>query len=746
MPKQTKITYPNILDTDTNLFSVKDSLRIPLLKDYNPKDKIIYGNATTDEMSFFPTSGIITLTDQCSDLDERGISFFYGLKDDATQTFLDIELLSGFPDVKKLGKVTNITLNVVAEHHNNIKDALIEIEKFTGVRNDKVNIPKNGSIEARINYLRKIALKPKAWFQADIREGIIPLKVTFTDLSFRLATDNANNKVKTIWNFGDGDIRTFEYLNDSKETTNTNQTIEKIYETPGNYTVSFKIINKFGEDELTFKNLINSRYPAPDEAIISFDPKGNQIISGGLNSKIRASVNSVLYLKIPNGINQETGRTFSGEEVNSQGKPIDPIVLYAWELSDDISHANSKSTNALFETGGLYNAIIRCDTESGSFRITNKKNVIDIVENVNLWHWLYKQKLNNVTSGTDEVQAAEFGLISETYKAPQSNSLKLNTNDDFLENEPNSKIQKSEFKRNIGFCSSGLSTSGDGGDSFLFWASGRSKENQPNTEEVYVKTFNGFEETYKSENSFQRPYNWLFLNTQSNAYFMLGMANTGYGAYISPTKTKLQTYNLSSKTVSVNDFNDHAFQANAIDLKQNESVYDESGKTTTGNFSLYRSTWKNETGYFLRSSLIGTEILISSLYCTTGSTSNPFIAIKKLQDLPNSTYKEGQLLTMSNGLFFFNNSSNISIYEDSSNTWYVAGNNSSLSFRNLQDKTTAGFDKESNSLIGTSNYDHFAYLSYDYSQNSMVKFNNLELTFSKLYQRPILKQWFMGIY
>jgi hypothetical protein len=227
---------------------------------------------------------------------------------------------------------------------------------------------------------------------------------------------------------------------------------------------------------------------------------------------------------------------------------------------------------------------------------------------------------------------------------------------------------------------------------------------------------------------------------------MLGMTSSGYDAYVSPTKTKLQTYNLASKTVSINDFNDHAFQANAIDLKQNESVYNQNGKTITGNFSLYRSTWKNETGYFLRNTLIGTEILISSLYCTIGSTSNPFIAIKKLQDLPNSTYKEGQFLTMSNGLFFFNNSSNISIYEDSSNTWYVAGNNSSLSFRSLQDKTTSGFDKESNSLIGTSNYDHFAYLSYDYSQNSMVKFNNLELTFSKLYQRPILKQWFMGIY
>lgn len=746
IPEQVKITYPQTLDSETNLFLVKDSLRLPLLIDYNPKDPAIYANATIDEMALFPPSGIITLTEQCSDLDERAISFYYASKNDNDQSFNNIQLLDGFPDVKKIAKVTNITLNVVAEHHNNIKDAIIEIEKFAGVRHDKTNIPKTGSMEARINYLRKIALKPKAWFQVDIREGIIPLKVTFTDLSFRLATDNANNPVKTIWDFGDGDVRTFEFKNDSDTTSNSNTTVEKIYETPNSYTVKFKVINKFGEDELVLKNLINARFPAPDKAVISFEPKGNQIVSGDFNSKIRASVNSVLYLNVPNGINPNTGRTFAGEEVNDQNKPIDPIVLFSWELSDDLVHGNTRSTQALFETGGIYNSVVRADTESGSFRISSSKNAIDIVENINMWHWLYKNQLNNITAGSEEVQASEFGLISETYKVPQSPSLKLNTNETFLDNDPNSKRQKYEFNRNIGFCSAGLSTSGDGGNSFLFWASGRKSTDSPTIEDIYVKTFNGFEETYKAENSFQRPYNWLFLNTQSNAYFMLGRANTGYKPYTSPTKTKLQTYNLNSKTVSVQNFSDNAFQANAIDLKQNESVYNGSGETTTGDFSVYRSTWKNETGYFLRNVLVGTQILISSLYSTIGSMNDPFIAIKKLQDLPNSTYTEGQFLTMSNGLFFFNNSSNISIYEDTSNTWYVAGNNSGLTFRSLQDKTVSGFDKESNTLLGTSNGDHLAYLSFDYSQNSMVKFNNLELSFSKLPPRPRLKQWFMGIY
>ena len=745
IPEILKIRYPVKIDDDTNLFLVKDSLRLPLLKDYNPKDITIQVNATIDEMSLFPATGIITLTEQCSDPYERGISFFYGLKDDATQTFSNIQLLDGFPDVKKLAKVTNVTLNVVAEHHNNIKDALIEIEKFSGVRDDKTNIPKTGSMEARINYLRAIALKPKAWFQADVKEGIIPLKVIFTDLSFRLATDNADNPVTTIWDFGDGDVRKLHFKNDSESTTNTNTTIEKIYETPGSYTVTFKVINKFGEDELKLKAFINARYPAPSKAIVSFVPQGNQIVSEEFSQKIRSSVNALINLKVPDGINPKTGNTFSGEVVDDAGKPIDPIVLYTWELSDDLVHGSSKNTQALFETGGYYNVVLRSDTESGSFRITNKNNAIDIVENVNMWHWLYTINPNGKINA-DEIQACEFGLVSETYKVPQLTSLKLNTDDSFLNKNPNEDRQKYEFSRNIGFCPAGLSDSGNSGNSFLFYASGRSKSESSTKEEIKVKTFNGFEEAYKNDNSFERPYNWLFLNTQTNAYFMLGRKTEGYDPYTSPTNNFLQTYNLLTKTVSTEKFKNNDFQANALDLRQNQAVYDSTGENTTGDFSVYRAAWKNETGYFLRNILAGTQIVITSMYSTIGNMSNPFIAIKKLQDIPNSTYTEGQLLSLSNGLFFFNNSSNISIYEDNSNTWFVAGNNSGLTFRSLQDKSVAGFDKESNTLLATSNGDHLAYLSFDYSQNSMVKFNNLELTFSKLQPRPRLKQWFMGIY
>jgi hypothetical protein len=63
--------FPKNLDTDDNLFLVHDSLRVRLLEDYiansNQKSILIEGDETI--ISRFPTTGIITLTEQCSEID-----------------------------------------------------------------------------------------------------------------------------------------------------------------------------------------------------------------------------------------------------------------------------------------------------------------------------------------------------------------------------------------------------------------------------------------------------------------------------------------------------------------------------------------------------------------------------------------------------------------------------------------------------------------------------------------------------
>ena len=113
--------------------------------------------------------------------------------------------------------------------------------------------------------------------------------------------------------------------------------------------------------------------------------------------------------------------------------------------------------------------------------------------------------------------------------------------------------------------------------------------------------------------------------------------------------------------------------------------------------------------------------------------------------MTGTTKLEGQLVDMSNGLFFFNNSGSISAYNDTAGVWET-GSSATTSFRNLQDSTVSDFDNTTNTLLATSDGDRIAYLSYDYSTNAMIKFNGVDLTFTLLSSRPGGEQWAMGVY
>ena len=102
---------------------------------------------------------------------------------------------------------------------------------------------------------------------------------------------------------------------------------------------------------------------------------------------------------------------------------------------------------------------------------------------------------------------------------------------------------------------------------------------------------------------------------------------------------------------------------------------------------------------------------------------------------------------MSNGLFFFNNSGEISAWNDTTLTWEVGRTGSAaLTFRTVQDTNVSSFDSRSNTLLAASDGDRVAYLSYDYSNRAFVKFNGTDLTFSTTKYRPSGKQFKMGVY
>lgn len=336
--------YPESFDSDENLYLVHDSLRLRLREDFNPGDTIIkcFGNQFV--ISRMPTSGRITLTEQCSDLDKRAVSYHYDTFDPVQVEFSGLTVLPGFTEVKKLKRITNATINVMADDHNNIKDSLIAIQEFAGVEGTEDTIPFGETLEGRINFLRRLVLQPKAWFTSNLRTGNVPLCIEFKEQTFRLGTDGNAGEVKLTWDFGDQSslISVYSTINVSDMVPNSDVdvlvrdvdagTVKKCYHSPGIYTVSLKVENDFGSDTVVFEDFVNAKVKAPENAIVRFvENTSNQDATPGVPPdgpfetlpKIRSPINTLIQIEIQSGENPSTpGFSYAGEPLNEAGSPI----------------------------------------------------------------------------------------------------------------------------------------------------------------------------------------------------------------------------------------------------------------------------------------------------------------------------------------------------------------------------------------------------------------------------------------
>jgi len=748
------INYPVDFDSDNNLYAVHDSLRVFLTDDYNPGDTSIQVAGDTATLNRFPPVGIITLVDQCSDPELRAISFYY--KSRTTFTFNELELLSGFTDNVKYKDITNVVQNVMAEHHNSIKDAVVAIQKFAGIKGTIASIPLQGTLEERINFLRKITLVPRAWFKATSKTGLVPLTVEFEDLSFRLGTDGTTGTITRIWDFGDNtgpSITTIEATEGPVTENNVlvNDTdggkIKKTYSKPGFYDVSLTVTNKFGTDTVTLPNFINARVQSPDIAWIYFQPKIGQIVDNGdiandIYPTIRTRTNSLvdIYVPLSLGVNPSTGKTYAGESVVGS-TPIDSITSYTWNLSDDLDHGNSSSTKASYGIGGYYDLTLRCDTQYGSYRITNYTNSVDVVENYNLWLWHYK-------SSDSTLSSYEFGLTSETFKNKSPNSLAIIQNSSFLNSQNNSEQQIREFKRNNGFAPRGTTSSGDSGNGVIYWATGRNPTDSPSTEKIKQIEYSGFLDVYTSTSfpEISRPWNWFSFNTTNNIHFLLGGTTTSIPSGTSPTNQVKTSINLDSTVTTVTTFTSANYRNAATELLQNMVTFN-AGISEQGNMSVYRTAWHNGSGYILRNYGVGTFFRIYSFYKTSGTITNEFTEIRKISDMSGSTKVEGQLTSLQQGVFLFNNSGSVSAYNPTTTLWEVGGPGlNSLSYKPLQDISQPEYNNTNQTLLVASDNESIAYLSFDYSSKAFIKFNSNTLTFSSVSSRPSGSQWLMSIY
>jgi hypothetical protein len=539
------------------------------------------------------------------------------------------------------------------------------------------------------------------------------------------------------------------------EENNTSE-IEKTYITPGKFNVKLKVSNEFGEDELEFEDFINARTESPEEAVLQFVPKSSQLHSSGdspavfdrlgtipvskytVPPTIRSSVNEFISIEIPEG--NYNDHTNAGEPLDESESVIDPIRFYTWSLGDDLFHPQINSTKASYSIGGIYDIKLRVDTEFGSYRITTYENVIDIIEKSNLWLFL-----NNSSS----IKGYEFGLISETFKVA-TRTFSISTDDSFLNDTGDETRAKREFKDNVFFSTKGSINSGSKGEAFIFYPSGGEEEESLSVQTINSIKYEGFSDIYTDMAfespaiNIQRPWNWCPLSNGQKIYFI-------FGPNVNPTPNQ----NTSSQTKHSIDATDNSVTTDSLTLNNYlngaeelrnhpTSNYELDGEPSSGRFAVYRSAWKDSTGYFLRNDRVGNFFRLKSFYKTEGLISEPFVNISKANDIIGTVKLEGQLVNLSNGIFFFNNTGNISAYNDTSNTWETG--QTVTTFRSLQDNSKSGFDNEENTLKVASDGNQTAYLSFDYSDRAFIKYNGTDNTVTSAGIRPTGVQWCMGIY
>lgn len=199
--------FPEAIDTRNTLYEAKNNSMAKLAQGLGYIGKFI----VLDDASSFPDNGLIRIDNEL---------IFYGTK---TGNILR-DLKRGFATSQQAPHKMGVTVTaaVMAEHHNAIKDAVINIENNLG----KKEFPATSSLNGILTSLENNHLAPKPKFRAFPFFGAPPLKVRFQNFS-------GGPPIRFLWDFGDG-------------TTSAETSPIHTYQREGLYTVKLSMITTLG--------------------------------------------------------------------------------------------------------------------------------------------------------------------------------------------------------------------------------------------------------------------------------------------------------------------------------------------------------------------------------------------------------------------------------------------------------------------------------------------------------------------
>jgi len=215
--------FPEALDDKNTLYEARNNAQTTLKQSLTYAGKSII----VKDASGFPPKGLLRLGPPPGTSGSNEIIYY-----DSKQGNIFKDLIRGYLNTRQNfwnSDTTWVFNGVMADHHNSVKDAILQIEKTVGTSKN----PEDDSIVGRLKTLEDKHLAPRALFRAFPKSGPPPLTVSFHNFS-------EGHVIRFLWDFGDG-----------------SQSVERnpihTYTQEGEYTVKLDAITSEGGRGITEK-------------------------------------------------------------------------------------------------------------------------------------------------------------------------------------------------------------------------------------------------------------------------------------------------------------------------------------------------------------------------------------------------------------------------------------------------------------------------------------------------------------
>jgi PKD repeat protein len=215
--------FPQAIDDMDTLYTAKNNSETVLSQSltYNGKYIIV------EDGSSFAETGLVRIGPPAGQPGTHEL-IYYGNKNG--NVFGD--LARGFAGSRQnsFNAGAHVTSSVMAEHHNAVKDAILNIQERLGTK----KFPTATSIHALLKKLENRYLAPRVFFRAFPRNGQPPLTVRFQNFS-------EGDAIRFFWDFGDG-------------ITSVERNPTHVYQNEGIYTVKLDVLTASGARGTATKN------------------------------------------------------------------------------------------------------------------------------------------------------------------------------------------------------------------------------------------------------------------------------------------------------------------------------------------------------------------------------------------------------------------------------------------------------------------------------------------------------------